>query len=435
MLMQKPYLWFWVFFLPASPGTASFELSTLLRHRAIYFENFGLYEKNRKEISAEEMEHEVRADLFMEGGNSLFQLRVGRLFADHEKFKRPPKEDVLRIHQAYLDIPLQGMEDLALRIGRQELLYNREVLIGANDWDMEGNSFDAIKLYRDGPTWDLDVIYGRQAEESRNELAGINLEKTTPQKTVQELYAWYTGIPRDQNSIPLTGSPDLEVFTFGARMEGKLSAPLFYHGMINFQTGSMEDHSGTTVQEFDVEAFNLLFNLDYFANHPVIRNVGFEVSVSSGDNGATPKRYETFLPPFASGHNRSGAMDWMSMMNSKIFTLYLFADLHPKVEALLEFHKFYLYSGESAWYIEDLSAAWWDGMEPSRWDWPSTGWRSASTKDIGSELDFHARIGSDTDRQFSIGYSLFFPGKMLKNHLWKKDQTAQWAYIQTELKF
>ncbi|MBT6958324.1 MAG: hypothetical protein HN996_07890, partial [Opitutae bacterium] len=87
--------------------------------------------------------------------------------------------------------------------------------------------------------------------------------------------------------------------------------------------------------------------------------------------------------------------------------------------------------GESAWYLGDLSPGWWSGT-------PWVGWPNswAPSRDIGSELDFHARIGSDTDRQFSIGYSLFFPGKLLQHKdFWDNDQNVQWAYIQSEFKF
>ncbi|MBT5378651.1 MAG: alginate export family protein [Opitutae bacterium] len=400
------------------------DLSAILRHRSTYFEDFGIYEKNRMKLPGAELEHEFRGDLFLEKENALVQLRVGRWFGSEDKLIHPPKEEIHRLHQAYLDIPIQKYPELTLRVGRQELRYNREILIGANDWDMEGFSFDAAKLVWDGPRWDVDLLYGRQAGESGNTLAGINLENTTPQKTVKEIYAWYTALPHDQDTILLLESPEVEVMTIGARMEGKISSPLFYHGMINFQTGK--------ANELDVEAFNLLLNLDWFVSHPVVRNLGVEFTVSSGDDDRTSNRYETFLPPFASDHNRSGAMDWMSLMNSQILTFYLFADLHPKVETLFEYHQFHLQSGESAWYLGDLSPGWWGGTPVG---WPNDK-KLAPSRDIGSELDFHARIGSDTDRQFSIGYSLFFPGKLLKHKdFWDNDQNVQWAYIQSEFKF
>jgi hypothetical protein len=186
----------------------------------------------------------------------------------------------------------------------------------------------------------------------------------------------------------------------------------------------------STGQGFDFQSYNLVGNLDWFVNHSVIRNLGVEYSLSTGDDGDTTGRYETFIPPFANRHVRSGAMDWMSMMNAEMLTLYLFADVHPKVETLLEYHQFYLHSEDSAWYLADLSPAWWGGGK----DWPSG---AGSSKDVGSELDLHLRFGDDPDRQFSFGYSLFFPGKLMTDPSWgwKRDDTVQWAYLQTEFKF
>ncbi|MFP6899835.1 MAG: alginate export family protein [Opitutales bacterium] len=408
-------------------GWAEVDLSTKLRYRATRFDDFGLYEKNRQGNQANALEHELRADFFLAGERNLLQLRLGRRLLDKEEFMRPPEEDVIRIHQAYLDFAFPESDNFNLRIGRQELSYNRGILIDGDDWDMEGNSFDALKFYRDGSTWDVDLLYGQLAKDHHNQLAGINLERTSSRRTINEFYLWYFGIPHEQDSLPLSGNPKLEVYNFGTRMEGKLSRPLFYHWMVNYQVGEMESSSG---KGFDFKAYNLVANLDYFINHPIARNAGIEYSLSTGDDAGTTGRFETFIPPFANRHVRSGAMDWMSMMNAEMLTFYLFADLHPKVETLLEYHKFYLHSMDSAWYLADLSPAWWGGGK----DWPSG---MGASKDLGSELDLHLRFGKNPDRRFSLGYSLFFPDKLLTdtNWGWKRDDTVQWAYLLTEFKF
>jgi hypothetical protein len=407
---------------------AEVDLATDLRYRATLFEDYGLYEKNRIDTDSSELEHEFRADLSLVKDRHLLELRLGRRIIDEAEFKRAPEEDVHRIHQAYLDFSLPGSDTLNLRVGRQELSYNRGILIDEDDWDMEGNSFDALKFYRDGSTWDLDVLYGQLAKDRHNRLAGINLERTTPRRTINEFYFWYFGIGDEQDSLPLSGDPELEVYNFGTRMEGKLSRPLFYHWMVNYQTGKMEA-AGTK----DLQAYNLVGNFDYFVDHYVVRNIGIEYSLSSGDDSDTTGRHETFIPPFANRHVRSGAMDWMSMMNAEMITLYMFADVHPKVEALIEFHQFYLHSQDSAWYVADLSPAWWWGSN----DWPGT---TNASKDVGSELDLHLKFGKNPNRVFTAGYSLFFPGKLItdwsESHWgWGQKDTTQWAYVQTEFKF
>ena len=411
---------------------AEVDLATELRYRATLFEDYRLYEKNRIDTDSSELEHEFRADLSLAKDRHLLELRLGRRLIAEAEFHRPPEEDVHRIHQAYLDFSLPGSDTLNLRVGRQELSYNRGILIDGDDWDMEGNSFDALKFYRDGSTWDLDVLYGQLAKDHHNQLAGINLERTSPTRTINEFYFWYFGIGDEQDSLPLSGGPELGVYNFGTRMEGKLSRPLFYHWMVNYQTGKMKA-AGTK----DLQAYNLVANLDYFVDHSVVRNIGIEYSLSSGDDSGTPGRNETFIPPFANRHVRSGAMDWMSMMNAEMITLYMFADVHPKVEALIEFHQFYMHSQDSAWYVADLSPGW-SSSEGEWWagnDWPG---EKGESKDVGSELDLHLKFGKNPNRIFTAGYSLFFPGKLItdwKHPHWGQNDTTQWAYVQTEFKF
>ena len=51
-------------------------LSTVLRHRSTYFENFGIYEKNRMNKPSSEVEHKFREDIEHEKEISLIQLRL-----------------------------------------------------------------------------------------------------------------------------------------------------------------------------------------------------------------------------------------------------------------------------------------------------------------------------------------------------------------------
>ena len=115
--------------LLAGVGWAEIDLSTKLRYRATSFEDFGLFEKNRQGNQANELEHEFRADVTLTGDRHLLQFRLGRRLLEKNDFIRPPEEDVLRVHQAYLDFPFPGSDNLYLRIGRQELSYNRGILI------------------------------------------------------------------------------------------------------------------------------------------------------------------------------------------------------------------------------------------------------------------------------------------------------------------
>ncbi len=409
--------------------SAKVNYSSELRLQTSLFGDYGLYEQNRGKTNGSEIEHEFRAD-FTAAQDDLYllQLRAGRRLLDAEEFLRPPEKDVLRLHQAYLDYSLPTDHEINLRLGRQVLDYQRGILVGPDDWDMEGNSFDAALLQLDGATWDLDLLHGHLAKDHHNQVSLISLERTTPRRTINEFYLWRFGLDAEEDTLPLGAHPDIEVYNLGTRMEGKLSRPLFYHWMVNYQTGAMK-----MAPEKDMRSYNFVANLDYFVDHPLLRNVGIEYSHSSGDDASTPDRHETFLPPFADRHVRSGAMDWMSMMNGEVLTLYLFADPRPDLELLLEYHYFRLPSQDSAWYVADLSAAWASGGN----NWPGN---APASKDVGSELDLHLTYAKNPNRSYSLGYSVFFPGDLITDWNpssggWGRDNSSRWAYFRATFKF
>jgi len=411
------------------PEIEGLDTSAEVRYRATYFGDFGLYEKNRMNTGVDEWEHEFRGDLLFKKGRNLLEFRLGHRVQDEDALLDAPEDTIEQVRQAYLDFSVGALDGLNVRLGRQELSYNRGILLDENDWDMEGNYWDAVKFYWDGTDWDVDVLYGQLADDHDNDVAGINLKRTSERNTINEFYLWYFGAEEGSNRIKVSGSPGLEIYNFGTRMEGKLSPELFYHWMVNYQAGEVESGGATS----DIDAYHFLVNLDYFVDHRIVRNIGVEFTYSSGNDGDTDEM-ETFIPLYGDTHTRSGAMDWMSQMNAEILTLYLFADLHPKVHGLLEYHHFWVNSHDAGWYLGHLGPAWWGGTP--RQNWPTPGAEGAGiSKEVGSEIDLHLQFGNNPNREISFGYSVFFPGNLLQDWDWLKDDVSTWAYLQTDLKF
>lgn len=65
------------------------------------------------------------------------------------------------LHQAYIQADHVLTPDLSLKMGRQELSYGNERLVGAFDWDFTGRSFDAIKAVYAKKRWSADVFAAR----------------------------------------------------------------------------------------------------------------------------------------------------------------------------------------------------------------------------------------------------------------------------------
>ncbi|MEW6203514.1 MAG: alginate export family protein [bacterium] len=413
------------------------EYSGKIRYRIETFRNYNLYEKLRQSESAREMLHFLRADIradytFGNDDNKLhLELRTAQTSGNGNADTAFKPGDTVRLHQAYVSASGVFGRNTTLQIGRQELRYGRELLVGADDWDNLGRDMDAVKFSLNGDTWDIDAFWAWVFDPTTSyrdgTFAGLNFKHTNTFKTVKEFFAYYRYMPY----LAAMSKANLRIFNLGTRTEGKISNSVFYHWMLNWQTGrtlKYEPLFNPAVRQ-NHRAYNYQAQIDFFAGGSVIRNLGVEYSVSSGDKAHTDSRHETFFPMFPSDHPHSGAMDWFGYMNSEIVTFYTFYDMTPTVNGLIEFHRFHLNSGGAAWYLGNLKPAWTGASGPS----PSS---DAAPRDAGAELDFLWRFRPRGNTSYHLGYSVFFPGNLPKHiKWWNTSKSASWAYFQVETRF
>ena len=70
-------------------------------------------------------------------------------------------DNLVDMHQAYLDIGKLFGYGLDLRAGRQELAYGDQRLVGPSDWSNIGRSFDGTRLRYGAATWKADLFLTR----------------------------------------------------------------------------------------------------------------------------------------------------------------------------------------------------------------------------------------------------------------------------------
>ncbi|HUR44429.1 MAG TPA: alginate export family protein, partial [Candidatus Saccharimonadales bacterium] len=73
----------------------------------------------------------------------------------------PESDGPLDLHQGYLTLGNAKEFPLSLKIGRQELSYGDERLIGVSDWNNIARVFDASKLRWQKPSFTADLFSGR----------------------------------------------------------------------------------------------------------------------------------------------------------------------------------------------------------------------------------------------------------------------------------
>lgn len=95
----------------------------------------------------------------------LFRLFVQGIHAhveDQDGPFEPTQENHADLHQLFFDFrPLGERVPLTLRLGRQELDYGHDRLIGAFEWVSTRRRFDAAKIFYRSDHWDIDLFAAR----------------------------------------------------------------------------------------------------------------------------------------------------------------------------------------------------------------------------------------------------------------------------------
>ena len=124
--------------------------------------------------------------------------------------------DNLDLHQGFFDVTLG--EQWSARVGRQEIAFGGERLIGAVGWAQQGRSFDAVRTTLRIPDLTVDVFRAQLAEEAADEgedsaLLGVYAVASRRRHTL-DTFGFFSR----------SRSADTRQWTSGARAHGRLGA-------------------------------------------------------------------------------------------------------------------------------------------------------------------------------------------------------------------
>ena len=253
--------------------------------------------------------------------------------------------DSLDFHQAYLRLDEMFGQPLSVTVGRQELAYGSERLVGADDWGNTGRAFDALRLH-----------YG---EDSHGELFVAKLDE----RGTRDLNLWglqghyereghaaepYVLFEHDKNA----GAERRRRVTAGLRGAGQFVTAAGH--IIGYElegAGQLGD-----VGADEVTAFTAGGRLSYEGpgwNRPYV-TAGLDYL--SGDGTVGDDQAKVFNTLFASNHERYGLMDILPYDVSRdegergLANLYLKGELSASesTRLALHFHHFtYAKSGRA----------------------------------------------------------------------------------------
>ncbi len=300
-------------------------------------------------------------------------------------------------------LPLKSM----LRLGRQELNYGDQRLIGSFGWGNQGRSFDAALLRLENSEFWLDIFGGRiHPNTNEYQLAGAYAHLKKFPGGEMEPYFLYL-----HSSHGGLSSGELSVYTIGDRLSVKFFKNFDSTIEADFQTGKSH---GNTIQAFAAHA-----KVGYTFPVSWKPRLGLEYNFASGDDAPGSGKVKTFNNLFPTNHDKYGFMDLFGWRNIHDFRFAFSTQPIKKIKASLDYHAFFL--PEPA-----------NGVITAAGATLRAGSATASSF-AGQEVDVLVKYEPVKYLEAAAGYSAFFPGSFFKDT--GSSDVAHFIYTQLTAKY
>jgi hypothetical protein len=430
------------FGIAGSPGSADFRdhgadisndyLLSRIRFHTGYSKNwFGVYAEGRSSLESNDDRFSSTAPVPKRG--------------------QGPESDSIDLHQAYFTLGNLKEFPIALKVGRQELAFGEERLVGPVGWSNIGRVFDAAMLRWKSDWASADIFTSRTVipEDGR-----LNVENeydyfsgfyaTTPllPKNTVDFYFLARNSSAEAafaEPSPQTPQPSRrDIYTIGTRVK---SLPgQFGNWDYSFeaagQFGNFRDsRAGAPAARLDHKAFAVIAQAGYtFTNLWAKPRLGLEYDFASGDSDPQDGKHETFENLFPTNHKFYGYMDFFSLQNLHDVRGVLQLKPTSKLNVSLEGHSFWLVDTHDSFY--NVGGAARGGTGPTA----GTGYgvNPNYSQFVGTELDL---VGSYTVTKFAqieAGYGHFFHGDYISQSLSAPthgSRDADFCYVQLTVLF
>jgi hypothetical protein len=325
------------------------------------------------------------------------QAHDARAFHKTTGSQAAPFRDTLDLRMAYGEI---GSKHL-VRVGRQELAFGEQRLLGHLGWANTARSFDGVRAtiktragQIDGFAMSVVAINPSGFDKSGNGnlISGVYASLTTlaPRQAVEPYFFWR--LARNV-SAELGGTAPLHQATTGLRMAGKIPAALDYSGEVALQTGS--------VGRDDVMAWAGHGVVGKTLKAAPVRIFG-EYNYASGDSSAADGARGTFDQLYPTGHDKLGLSDQVGWRN--IHNVRAGVEVRPT----------------SKWLIAGSYHSWWlasvtDALYGASGAVVARSVSGAAGRLVGRELDGQVSYTYSSQLQIGGGYAHLIPGEFLKN--------------------
>lgn len=227
----------------------------------------------------------------------VIQLQDVRIFGEETNTLTDFNADNLDLHQGYIDMGRFESARTAARIGRQEVNFGGQRLVGAVAWTQQARSFDGARLRLNRDWGSVDFIGFKTAENlaadvgTDAEFVGMYATFTSMESGALDLYWFYQRV-REQANV--------DQATLGARFAGSGSR-VNYRAEASIQFGERGDD--------DVAAFMLGGRLGFGLGPDNKGRITLWYDYLSGDDTPGDGKARVFDTMFATNHKFYGFAD------------------------------------------------------------------------------------------------------------------------------
>ena len=366
----------------------------------------------------------------------------------------PEEDGPIDLHQAYFTLGNHKEFPLSMKVGRQELSYGDERLVGAFAWNNIGRVFDAAKVRWQNRYFGADFFTGRviipydgrfNMPNDYDWFSGMYATTKLIPKQTTDFYVFSRNTAAGSPTVNGTGIPAFrngpsarDIYTIGMRVKSNPGdfGPWDYGLELAGQFGRLVEPTAP-VKSQDHEAFAAIVQGGYtWTDCPMTPRVGLEYCYGSGDSDPNDGTHETFENLFPTNHKFYGYMDFFSLQNIHDFRLIYTMKPLPRLSTAVEFHSFLLADTHDSLY--NVSGARRGTLTSNKGTGTGYGINPDYGSYVGSEIDVIVGYALTKYAALEAGYGHFFVGDYVKDTFSAPTHgstDADWVYLQTTFTF
>lgn len=308
------------------------------------------------------------------------------------------------LHQGYLD--WQASDTVSMRLGRQEINYGDQLVVGSVGWHNTGRAFDAGKLrYDNGRFW-IDGFWSVLSDDDASRSRGAPPTNTG--------VAQFGGLYSSFNVSDYL--PALDVYALYRFDNSSLTVTRH-----NYVTAGLRAKGGTTSHDFRFESNYQLGKIgtanqrEYSADLEVGTHLFGDTTRIALEGVLASEGYQQLFP---TAHKWMGFMDLFGRRNTMAAVFHLSAKPAEQWKIGLDAHTLWRYKTSSGLFA--LNGATQRGA-------------GAGGRFAGEEIDLTVKYQANDMLDFSVGGGVFIPAGFMKANVGTK--MPMWSYAQANLKF